>query len=163
MLKKLKKNNGFAGIDISISAIVILIFIPTIFGIFYNIQKTNKFVERKTNAVDIATNIMEIIKTESYEDISNEEDSKLNQDILSQYKKTTPNSEIAEDEEYNGYLYYSSTGLKNEQYVIQVGIKNYYPSETEKEDLIKQIRVRVFYPYGDKLQKVEINWVAENK
>lgn len=163
MFKKLKKNDGFSGIDISIATIIILIFIPTIFGIVYNTQKTNKSIERKTNAIDIATNIIEIVKTENYEDISNEEDSKLNQDILKQYNKATSNSKITEDGEYNGYLYYSSTGVKNEHYIIQVGVKNYYPSETENEDLIKQIRVRVFYPYDDNLKEVEINWVAENR
>ena len=34
--------------------------------------------------------------------------------------------------------------------------------ETEKEDLIKQINVKVFYPYGSKLKNVEIGTVAEN-
>lgn len=162
MLKRLKKNKGFTGIDISISVIIILIFIPTIFGIVYNIQKTNESVQRKTNAVGIATNIIEIIKKESYDDISEDESSKLNQDLLNKYAKSTSNSEITEDEGYNGFLYYSCIGEKNEHYVIQVGIKNYYPSETEKEDLIKQINVKVFYPYGSKLKNVEIGMVAEN-
>ena len=162
MLKRLKKNKGFTGIDISISVIIILIFIPTIFGIVYNIQKTNESVQRKTNAVGIATNIIEIIKKESYDDISENESGKLNQDLLNKYAKSTSNSEITEDEGYNGFLYYSCVGEKNEHYVIQVGIKNYYPSETEKEDLIKQINVKVFYPYGSKLKNVEIGTVAEN-
>lgn len=162
MFEKLKKDEGFAGIDISISVIIILIFIPTMFGIVYNIQKTNVSVQRKSNAVGIATNIIEIVKNESYGNISKEESSKLNQDILSKYTKTSSNSEIIEDEGYNGFLYYSSVGEKNEHYVIQVGIKNYYPSESETEDLIKQIRVRVYYPYGNKLKNVEINTIAEN-
>lgn len=162
MLKRLKKNKGFTGIDISISVIIILIFIPTIFGIVYNIQKTNESVQRKTNAVGIATNIIEIIKKESYDDISEDESGKLNQDLLNKYAKSTSNSAITEDEGYNGFLYYSCVGEKNEHYVIQVGIKNYYPSETEKEDLIKQINVKVFYPYGSKLKNVEIGTVAEN-
>lgn len=48
-----RKNNGFAGIDISISMIIILIFIPTIFGVVYNIQKTNTSVKRESTAVSI--------------------------------------------------------------------------------------------------------------
>ena len=47
MKKFFKKNSGFAGIDISISMIIILIFIPTIFGIVYNIQKIKADVKRK--------------------------------------------------------------------------------------------------------------------
>ena len=57
MKKFLKKNNGFAGIDISISMIIILIFIPTIFGIVYNVGKTNAEVKRKTKAISIAHDI----------------------------------------------------------------------------------------------------------
>jgi hypothetical protein len=48
-----RKNQGFAGVDISISVIIILIFIPTIFGIVYNIGKTNGDLKRKSKAVDI--------------------------------------------------------------------------------------------------------------
>ena len=51
MKKNLRKNNGFAGIDISISMIIILIFIPTIFGIVYNIGKINAEVKPSFNAV----------------------------------------------------------------------------------------------------------------
>lgn len=49
----LRKNQGFTGVDISISMIIILIFIPTIFGMVYNIQKTNQSVNRKSTAVGI--------------------------------------------------------------------------------------------------------------
>ena len=70
MKKFFKKNSGFAGIDISISMIIILIFIPTIFGIVYNIQKINADVKRKSTAVNIATNVLEIVKSEAYSDIT---------------------------------------------------------------------------------------------
>lgn len=58
----LRKNNGFAGVDISISMIIILIFIPTIFGIVYNIQKTNSSVNRKSEAVGIRSECFRISK-----------------------------------------------------------------------------------------------------
>ena len=38
----------------------------------------------------------------------------------------------------------------------------YIRKDLEKEDLIKQINVKVFYPYGSKLKNVEISTVAEN-
>ena len=65
----LKENKGFAGIDISISMIIILIFIPTIFGIVYNIGKANAEVKRKSTATSIASDVLEIIKSENYVDV----------------------------------------------------------------------------------------------
>ena len=86
MKKFLKKNNGFTGVDISISIIVILIFVPTIFGVVYNIQKTNAGIERKTNAVNIATDVLEIVKSEQYSDIT-VSNSKLVTDLNNKYTK----------------------------------------------------------------------------
>ena len=84
MKKNLRKNNGFAGIDISISMIIILIFIPTIFGIVYNIGKNNEEVTRKATAVGIATNVLEIAKKESYENINTSGNGLVN-DIIQKY------------------------------------------------------------------------------
>ena len=35
----LKKNNGFVGVDISVAVIILLILVPTITGMIYNINK----------------------------------------------------------------------------------------------------------------------------
>ena len=99
MKKFFKKNSGFAGIDISISMIIILIFIPTIFGIVYNIQKINADVKRKSTAVNIATNVLEIVKSEAYSDIT-ASGNKLNTDIKKKYEASTYKNT---DREENGY------------------------------------------------------------
>ncbi len=49
----LRNNNGFTGIDIAIAVIIILIFIPTVFGITYNIHKTNRAIDAETEATSI--------------------------------------------------------------------------------------------------------------
>lgn len=160
MGKKLKKNNGFTGIDISVSVIIILIFIPTIFGIVYNIQKSNAGVARKTKAVEIATDILEIAKSEEYADVETE-NSKFVTDVNEKYNLSDYTNTEKEEEGYN-YIYYSAIGDNGEHYQIQIGIKNYYPSSDENEDLIKQIKVRVFYPYGNIIKNVDIGMVKQN-
>ena len=162
MKRNLRKNGGFAGIDISISMIIILIFIPTIFGIVYNIGKINAEVKRKSTAVGIATNVIEIVKSENYEDISFTENSKLITDIGQKYKSSNYKNTEKEEDGYN-YSYYLTYGEKDEHYQIQVGVKNYYPQEdTEQQDLIKIIKVRVFYPYGNKVKDINISTVKQN-
>lgn len=160
MKKNLKKNNGFAGIDISISIIIILIFIPTIFGIVYNIGKTNAEVKRKSRAVTIATNVVEIIKSEDYSNVTISS-TKFNADITSRYAESTYKNIEKEESGYN-YKYYLAIGENDEHYQIQIGIKNYYPSSTENQDLIKQIIVRVFYPAGNNIKNIDIGFVVQN-
>lgn len=160
MKKNFKKNNGFTGIDISISMIIILIFIPTIFGIVYNIQKINADVKRKSAAVNIATNVLEIVKSEKYSDIVTTE-SKLTTDIKRKYEESTYKNTEKEETGYS-YIYYKTTGEKGEHYQIQVGIKNYYPSDVDREDYVKQVKVRVFYPYGNNVKDIDISVVKRN-
>ena len=160
MKKIFAKNNGFAGIDISISMIIILIFIPTIFGIVYNIGKINAEVKRKTSAINIATNVIEIIKTEDYSNLTTD-NSKLNADIGSKYEKSTYTNKDKEETGYS-YVYYKATGSKDEHYQIQIGIKNYYPSDIDKLDYVKQVKVRVFYPYGNSVKDIDISIAKQN-
>lgn len=68
----LRKNKGFTGIDISITMLIILIFIPTIFGISYNIQKTNHSIERESEAIDIMVLYLENAKSQNFDDIQEE-------------------------------------------------------------------------------------------
>lgn len=160
MKKNFAKNNGFAGIDISISMIIILIFIPTIFGIVYNIGKINAEVKRKTAAINIATNVLEIIKMEDYSNL-NIQNSTLNEDLSTKYEKSTYTNTEKEETGYS-YVYYKTEGSKNEHYQIQIGIKNYYPSDIDKLDYVKQVKVRVFYPYGNSVKDIDISLAKQN-
>ena len=160
MKKFLKKKDGFTGVDISISMIIILIFIPTIFGIVYNIGKTNSDIRRKAEAINISTNILEIIKSENYSEITTS-GTKLNQDISSKYQTSTYKNTEKEESGYS-YIYYLANGENNEHYQIQVGIKNYYPTEDNTQDLIKQVKVRVFYISGDTVKDIDIGMVVQN-
>lgn len=156
-----KKNNGFTGIDISISMIIILIFIPTIFGIVYNIQKTNSSVKREAKAVDIATDILEIAKAENYNDITLESDSNFLIDLNGKYSTSTYTNSETHEENYE-YVYYSAIGEDDVHYQIQIGLMNYYPSSTETEDLVKKIKVVVFYPIGNTQKTIDISRVFKN-
>lgn len=159
MKKIFKKNNGFTGVDISISIIVILIFVPTIFGVVYNIQKTNAGIERKTNAVNIATDVLEIVKSEQYSDIT-VSNSKLVTDLNNKYTKSSYTNKEKEEDGYN-YIYYSTKGSNSESYQIQLGIKNYYPSSSKTEDYVKEIKVRVFYFFGNSVKDIDIGIVVK--
>ena len=44
----LKNNKGYVGIDASIAVLILLIIIPTIAGMIYNVNKTNNLIDRKS-------------------------------------------------------------------------------------------------------------------
>ena len=77
-----RKNNGFTGIDITSSMIIILIFIPTIFGTVYNLQMLNVAVDRKAQAVNIAVDELEKVKSDAFEVEHNDSKSKSKKIIL---------------------------------------------------------------------------------
>ena len=147
----LKNNNGYTGVDISIAMIFILILVPTIFGIIYSIQKTNAEVERKSEAISIATDILETAKSLEYSEVSLDEGKQLVLELNNKYTNVNPNYE------------YSKTGNKNVYYKIEIEIENYYPQNTtEIEDLVKKLKVTVTYPIGNITKSIDISSLFKN-
>ena len=77
---KLKDNKGYVGIDISISLIVLIILVPAIMAIVFTISSTRLTTKLKTEASNIAVNVVESAKgidldqlTKTSEEASNAE------------------------------------------------------------------------------------------
>lgn len=58
----IKNNKGYFAIDASVAMIILLMVVPLIAGMIYNITKANSSMARKTEAVNIAVNSIEAIK-----------------------------------------------------------------------------------------------------
>ena len=156
----IKNNKGYTGIDISVAMIIILIFIPTIFGVIYNIQRTNSDVERKSEAVKIATNIIETAKSMKYNNITI---NKLYQNLIQDnYEESTY---TIDGQTGDDFKYLKKTGNKNVHYQIQINLENYYPEDVEeenREDLIKKLKVTVIYPTGSTTKTINIATIIKN-
>ena len=161
----LKNNKGYTGIDISVAMIIILIFVPTIFGIVYNLQKTRARTEREASAINIATDILEIAKSLNYEEI-NLSDGTFKTSLDSIYTSSNYNSNIDISEEDYTYVYYTYADDENNvHYRIQVGVLIYFPeSETNPstDGLIKQVKAIVTYPIGNTTKSINISTVLQN-
>ena len=172
----LKNNKGYTGVDVSVAIIIIMLFIPTIFGMTYNINKTKANITKKSYASQIATKILNIAKTTEYEKLSegfNEDPTDdtsnfLNKliSIYGELDSSNTYNDISQDNSYQ-YCYFHTTGENGEMYEIQVGVKDFYPAnnnanEVEK-DILKKVKVRVAYSSGAKLEKFEISIPIENK
>ena len=133
----LKNNKGYTGVDISIAMIILMIFIPTVFAISYSIQKTSNEVKRKSEAISIATEILESAKGMSFENLESMEEEE-NISLL--------------EEKYS----------KDVSFDINIEVENYYPEEVNEEDrmdLVKKIKITVTYPIGNKTKSIDISTV----
>ena len=162
-----KSNKGYTGIDISVAMIIILIFIPTTFGIVYSLQRTRARTEREATAINIATDILEIAKSLNYSDIvlSNSNDSAFKTRLESRYTSATFNGTLDALESNYDYAYYTYADVNNKHYRIQVGVLKYYPDgeeNTEDIDFVKRVKVNVTYPVGNSTKSIDISTVLQN-
>lgn len=143
-MMKLKNNKGYTGIDSSIAIIIILIFVPTIFGIVYNLQNTRARTERKVTALNIATDILEIVRSLDYSDINLEYNGTLKNSLNNKYTTSDYNSSIDSSEEGYAYTYYTHEGENNVHYRIQLGILKYVPEnviDTTTDGFLKKLKL----------------------
>ena len=155
----LRNNKGFSGIDITIAVLIIVIFVPTIFGITYNIQVTNGTIKREYYAISIATDVLETAKSIDFNSVTLENDSIFIQKLNSKYQSSQTTYEEEPDYEY---IYYSTTGTKEESYQIQIGLMNYSPEGETEKDLVKRVKVTVIYPVANTTKTINISTVLQN-
>lgn len=147
----LKKNNGYTGLDLSVSAIVILISISVIATMFYKLYFAGIGMKRNVVATDYAINILETIQATEYSKVTfNDEDIELKYvlDNLLNIKDNNRNSSSIENSKYIANVNNYTITIKIEKYSDREEIK------TEvKDDYIKIITVNIKYNLGKKLNK----------
>lgn len=145
---KLKNNKGFVGVDTSIAIIILLIFIPTISAIIYNINKENNNVQRKAQALNFAVNVMEIAKGIEPKELTME---KLETEITEFYKLDTA---ISNTNMTDGTINITKDKIS---YNLILSIKDYNEIDnTVEQNKAKQVKVIVTYLSGGKEQKIEL-------
>ena len=155
--KGLRSNKGYTGIDISIAMIIILIFVPTIFGIVYNLQKSRIKTEREATAVNIAVDILEIARSLNYNDL-NLTEGEFKTILDNKYEVSSQNSNTEND------AYYTFISDKDNRYKIQVSVLKYTPENiSNTDDFVKQVKVIVTYPIENTTNSIDISTVIQNK
>lgn len=147
---KLKNNKGYVAIDASIAVLVLLIIVPTIAGMIYNVNKTNDFIDRKTEAISIAVNTIEAAKG-------------IDSDIVELKEENVQVAIGTSLEEIYGEDFETSefTLTKNENtYKIVLDIQDYNKINTEaKENKVKIVTATVKFRSGKQEKKIELSTV----
>lgn len=150
----LKKNKGSVGVDISIALIAILIIIPTITGIIYNINKTNAEVERKSQAMNIAVNVMEIAKGFELEDLNTDD---LFAEIANTYTSSTAESNVQTD----GSKTVLVIEIENVAYKVELEITDYSEIQSSAtENIVKTVKTIITYKVGGEEKELDLSTVV---
>ena len=168
----LKNNKGFVGVDISIAILLLVIIVPTITGMIFNINKSRNGTKRQAQATNIITNAMEISKIVEY---TSDDDTFLDEifkrieiqysgNIIESSVEPVNNSSVANKENWteNGATYSLTTGILNlriDEIVYQLKISIQDNSEVENgavEGEKKIVRSKVTYKLGSEEKTISL-------
>ncbi len=174
---KLKSNKGYVGIDISMALLIILVLVPIIAGGIYNINKTKNEIKRKSEAVNMAVNIIETAKGIDLTEFDSEDNSdqkmlekiKDEPNIINEYPISFPVDEttgkliVTEDENKSTKITGTVDKTVNKDkstYKVTISVKDYSKVDTSaQENKIKTVTVKVEYRAGGETENIELSTV----
>ena len=158
----LRKNKGYVGMDASIAVLILLLIIPTITGMIYNINKTNNSIERKTEAINISINIIEAIKGIGIEELNKANaDIEITTALVNMYSDL--NTEEKEVTTTGGLNIKELILTKNQNtYKIEINVKDYAQTtegQGAQSGYVKIATIKVIYRVGQKDENIELSTV----
>lgn len=182
----LKNNNGYVLTDAAIALIIIVILIPTITGMIYNINRIKHGNERKTEAINIAVNTIEaaksinmadLPKTESQEEVTetgtagtestgsetqgDEAQTQTYSDdpMIKEIQKKLETETNYKDIDIQGNIV--NMTYKSNEYQVEITSKDYSEEHTDaEENIIKTITVKVTYHIGGEEKSIDLSTVV---
>lgn len=133
---RIKSEKGITGIDITVSIILITLFVSLIATLMYTTNKNASTMERRTEATNYAITEIEKLKAQTFSDL---QDTNETNDFTNIMEGTNP------------------TG-----YAKKITITDYanLPGKTDAvSGLVKQVTVEIAYKDGDTIQTVELSTV----
>lgn len=138
---KIRSDKGFTGIDISVSVVIIFIFVSIIAMLIYQVNTTSKEVALRSDATYIAINEIEQVKNNGIE----------------VYLGLGNNSVVGtENEEVSGTEgFYKTTTVLD--YTDLEG------NEDKMSDVVKKVTVKISYMFRGEEQSVEISTIVSKE
>ena len=147
---KFKSEKGFTGTDITVALIIILLFMSVISVVFFNITKSSKNIDRRSEATYIATSIIEAVKAQKYDDLKVTND----EIYVRQYGQ-----EVQYTAKDNTTVSLGQIDKIEDGFTCILNVYNYIPEgdkQKEVNDLVKVVVVRVEYKLANEVKNVEL-------
>lgn len=134
-----KNEKGLTGVDITISIVVMTIFMAMIANLIVNIKLNTQDIKRKSTATSYAVQEIEKIKVQGY--INDYDSMGINSE------ETLKDEDIYNNSEFSGY--HKKVTIKD--YVLVIN------NNTKTKDIVKEITVEISYKLGSKDKKIVIS------
>lgn len=132
----LRSEKGFTGIDIAVSVVIIFIFISIIAILSYRINSTSKEIQLKSDAIYVAINEIEDVKSKGLEEFKGR-------------SVADGNSVVTENEETEKQGYYKT--------ITVLDYTDLEGNSDKTKDIVKKVTVKITYMYKAKEQSVELS------
>ena len=154
MIKTLKSEKGIAGIDLTISIIIIMLFVSIIATLSMNVSTSLTSKKRIEIATNCMTEIMEKVDSMSYENVEE----------ITDFETILPaeiESPISLKENVQNILWEEELEEKKGYHILQVQLKtekyepeNYTPDieDDTSPDLVKKVTVKITYNEDEALE-----------
>ncbi len=140
---KLRSEKGFTGIDISISVVIIFIFVSIIAALIAQVNSKSREISLKNDATYIAINEIEKVKSNGLEEYVGK-------------SEADGNNVICENEE-----------IENEEgFYKTITVLDYADVEKDEEiekDIVKKVTVKISYMFRNEEQKVELSTIVSKE
>lgn len=140
---KLRSEKGFTGIDISISVVIIFIFVSIIATLIAQVNSKSREISLKNDATYIAINEIEKVKSNGLEEYVGK-------------SEADGNNVICENEE-----------IENEEgFYKTITVLDYADVEKDEaieKDIVKKVTVKISYMYRNEEQKVELSTIVSKE
>ena len=144
-----KNEKGITNIDLTVSIILITVFIALIATIMYTINANFNSIERRTEATNYAINEIESLKAQNFEDLQDTPTDGTNDFVNITEKEGEGNTAIGK-----------TTGFSKKITIID------YSNLPENQDddsivsgLVKKVTVEIAYKEGEEIKTVELSTV----
>lgn len=157
MINKLKSQKGITGIDLTVSIIIIMLFISIITLLAVNVSTSLSAKRRVDLATECMTKIMEQIDKIDYNNVEIVDTTQVSSgstytasSLLESVKTIVFNTTL--DSKWQDYDISNYGDILN----VSISAENYLP-EGETEDLLKKVTVKIGYRVNKKDETIEVS------
>ena len=136
-----RNEKGYTGIDISVSVVILFIFVSIISMMIYQMNSSSKEVQLKTDATYLAINEIENIKNQGIDEY-------IGKSVANGNNVITENQEVEEG-------YYKT--------VTVIDYTDIDGNQDKTKDLVKKVTVKISYMFKAKEQSVELSTVLSKE
>lgn len=143
----LKQNKGVVGVDIAIALIVLMILIPLITGLIFNVNSSSNSAKTKSQALNIAVNTLEIANEIDISELTEE-------NVILKISEMYGDNTL--EQVSDGLL----LEINNITYKLQVFITDYSETNVDAQsNVVKTVKAQVTYNVSNEEESIDISTV----